>query len=325
MTNVQPSPPAPRCTRVWFICSCGQAIYDDYAEVTLGGVGKKQKLLRILSIRGRYYKTTSSNTETRGIMNMFKGLFTSYNAPIENTSLPRQQRRSSNAGVKSQNICTTHPLSDPDGHRYIHWCIPWTRYTMRMHSLQTCQIYSDFDFFTALKARYGNSKSRFRHFLSLKKPISLRFVKFQLYHKQLVDIHEAANIPPESRKDEYEYLPMPTETIPPVGSNLLMHFFTHPNDAASRPVLLPSIPKRKRDKLEPCPVRGSSVGWGIDITTGTNELKLFLLGLLACMGSLLFGVVWTVNMGDIQGGFGAAGFMFALLGFTVASLKALDF
>jgi hypothetical protein len=118
---------------------------------------------------------------------------------------------------------------------------------------------------------------------------------------------------------------MPAETIPPVGSNLLMHFFTHPEDASSGPVLLHCIPKRKREKLQPCPIRGSSVGWGIDITTGTDELKLFALGLLGSASSMLFGVVWTIRMNDIQGGFGAAGFVFALIGFTIASLKALDF
>jgi hypothetical protein len=118
---------------------------------------------------------------------------------------------------------------------------------------------------------------------------------------------------------------MPAETIPPVGSNLLMHFFNHPEDASPRPVLLMCMPKRKREKLEPCPIRGSSVGWGIDVTIGTDHLKLFLLGLLACVASLIFGVVWTVRMEDIQGEFGAAGFIFALLGFAVASLKALDF
>jgi hypothetical protein len=149
--------------------------------------------------------------------------------------------------------------------------------------------------------------------------------QFRLYHKQLVDIHKSADIPPESHKDEYDYSPMPAETIPPIGSNLLMHFFLHPEDAASQPTLLPAIPKRKRDKLEPCPVRGSSVGWGIDVTTGVDELKLFLFGLVACVVSLIFGIVWTVRMDDIQGGFGAAGFLFALLGFAVASLKALDF
>jgi hypothetical protein len=118
---------------------------------------------------------------------------------------------------------------------------------------------------------------------------------------------------------------MPAETIPPVGPNLLMHFFTHPHEAASQPVLLPCIPKRKNDRLEPCPIRGSIVGWSIDVITGVDELKLFGLGLLGSLASVVFGLAWAVGKSDIQGGFAIAGLMFALSTFTIASLKALDF
>jgi hypothetical protein len=138
--------------------------------------------------------------------------------------------------------------------------------------------------------------------------------RFRLYHGQLVDIHNHNSIPPEALKDEYDYQPMPAESMPPIGPNLLMHFFPHPDHAAARPVLLRSIPKRKRDKLEPCPIKGSSVGWGLDVVTGPNEVKIFLYGLLGCFLSMLFGIVWTVVMSDIQGGFGVAGFMFPFLG-----------
>jgi hypothetical protein len=146
-----------------------------------------------------------------------------------------------------------------------------------------------------------------------------------LYHRHLVDIHEIGDIPPESHKDEYDYSPMPAETIPPIGSNLLMHFSTHPHEAASQPVLLPCIPKRKNNRLEPCPIRGSSLGWGLDVITAVDELKLFGLGLLGSLASVIFGLAWAVGKGDIQGGFAVAGFMFALIAFAIASLKALDF
>jgi hypothetical protein len=54
-------------------------------------------------------------------------------------------------------------------------------------------------------------------------------------------------------------------------------------------------------------------------------LKLFALGPLGSASSILFGVVWTIKTDDIQGGFGADGFAFALFGFSYTSLKALDF
>jgi hypothetical protein len=118
---------------------------------------------------------------------------------------------------------------------------------------------------------------------------------------------------------------MPADTIPPIGPNLMMHFFTHPEEAASHSVILQCIPKRKIDKLEPCPIAGSSTGWGIDIVTGIDQFKLFCLGFLGSLMSVVFGITWAVVKSDIQGGFAVAGFMLTLFGFAIASLKALDF
>ncbi|KAH6865714.1 hypothetical protein BKA58DRAFT_461671 [Alternaria rosae] len=148
---------------------------------------------------------------------------------------------------------------------------------------------------------------------------------FRLYHHQLVDIHEINDIPPEDQNHEYEYSPMPADNVPPIGPNLLMHFFLHPEESPSSAVLLPSIPKRKDNILEPCPVRGSSIGWGLDVVTGVDELKLFGLALLGTLASIIFGLVWSVIKHDIQGAFAVAGFLFAILTFTIASVKALDF
>jgi hypothetical protein len=156
-----------------------------------------------------------------------------------------------------------------------------------------------------------------------------------------VDIHEINDIPPEAQSHEYEYSPMPADNVPPIGPNLLMHFFLHPEESPSCAVLLTSIPKRKNDKLEPCPRRGSrcvvhdlgrskdtnvcSIGWGLDVITGVDELKLFGLGLFGTLISILFGLVWSVARQDIQGAFAVAGFLFAIFAFTIASVKALDF
>ena len=129
-----------------------------------------------------------------------------------------------------------------------------------MEPLQACNLACDSDFFHAMRWRYYGSKSRFQIMLSFKKPVAITFVKvilakfdfswievhelgnirtpvpfyfilklinfqFTLYQKQIVDVHERDQIPPESLKDEYIYTPMPADTIPPIGSNLLLHFF----------------------------------------------------------------------------------------------------
>ena len=66
------------------------------------------------------------------------------------------------------------------------------------------------------------------------------------------------------------------------------------------------------------------MGWGIDVVNGIDEFKVFVWGLLACMVSMCFGIVWNVVRHDIQGGFGFAGYVFVVCGFGIASLKASD-
>ncbi|KAI4656882.1 uncharacterized protein J4E78_006773 [Alternaria triticimaculans] len=214
-----------------------------------------------------------------------------------------------------------------------------------MSALQSCQFKTDHDLFRALKQRYVQSKERCQGLMSFKKPTALRFVKassplrfskrhvaladiiyqFRLYHHRLVDIQEINDIPPAAQNCEYDYSPMPADNVPPIGPNLLMHFFLHPDESPSFPVLLPSIPKRKNNRLEPCPVRGSNIGWGLDVVTGVDELKLFGLALLGTLASIIFGLVWSVMKHDIQGAFAVAGFFFVIFTFTIASVKALDF
>jgi hypothetical protein len=91
--------------------------------------------------------------------------------------------------------------------------------------------------------------------------LTLSRAKFCLYHRQLIDIQRTNDILPESQKHEYEYSPMPADTeLLPISPNLMMYFFLHLDEAASRSVLLQSIPKQKKDKLELCPVADSSLG-----------------------------------------------------------------
>lgn len=143
-----------------------------------------------------------------------------------------------------------------------------------------------------------------------------------MYRSQLVDISKKDDIPPESKKDEYEYHPMPADLIPPVGPNLLMHLFEHPEDADDTRVLLSRMPKRLRTKLEVCQARGSSIGWGIQLVEGIDQLKLFTFGLAAFFVSLTFGIVWSLVRSDVQGGFAVSAYLFVFFTFTIGTLEA---
>jgi hypothetical protein len=306
--------------------SCGQTITDNYTEMSPGGLRAKEQQLTLLSVRQQYQQAASQNSQRSSITSSIRGFFSFFTVPTasNNAQLQQHQTAVSNAGNATGNSCTMQTQSGQHNHHFIHWCIPWSRYATRMSHLQSCQIYSDVDFFRALNERYVQSKRRYQALMSFKKPVALRFVKFHLYDRQLVDIHETNDIPPASQKHEYDYSPMPAETVPPIGPNLLMQFFIHPDECASHPFLFPSIPKRKNDRLEPCPIKGSSVGWGIDVITGVDELKLFGLGLLGTLASIVFGIAWSTARKDIQGAFAVAGFTFTLFAFAIASCKALD-
>ena len=115
---------------------------------------------------------------------------------------------------------------------------------------------------------------------------------------------------------------MPAESIPPVGPNLLMHFFENPKHANASPMLFRRMPRRLRQKLEPCPIRGSSIGWGIQVVEGLNRLKLFACGLIVFVISLLFGIIWSAIRKDIQGGFTVASYLLTFFVFSIGTIEA---
>jgi hypothetical protein len=196
--------------------SCGQTITDNYTELSLGGLRAKEKQLTLLSVRQQFQQAASQNSPRSSIASSIRGFFSFLTVPTasNNAQLPQHQTAVPNASNATAKSCTLQTQSGQHNHHFIHWCIPWSRYATRMSHLQSCQIYSDLDFFRALKKRYLQSKRHYQSLMSFKKPVALRFVKFRLYHRQLVDIHETNDIPPESQKHEYEYSPMPKRFLP---------------------------------------------------------------------------------------------------------------
>lgn len=139
-----------------------------------------------------------------------------------------------------------------------------------------------------------------------------------MYHSQLVDIQKCPDIPTEAQAyDSYSFDPLPAETNPPIGPNLLTHLLEHPEDAEVLPVLYRKIPKKLRAKLQACPKKGSAVGWGIEFVEGLNWFTVFLCGCVGFVVALLSAIIWSVVQSDVQGGFAIAGFMLAFLGFCL--------
>jgi len=103
--------------------------------------------------------------------------------------------------------------------------------------------------------------------------------------------------------------------MPPIGRKMFMHLFEHPDHADVIPVLYKRIPKKLRMKLEACPNKGFSTGWGVHFSEGMDFFAVFVLGCLGFTACLVISVVWTAVKGDVQGGFAIGGFLLAFMCF----------
>lgn len=136
-----------------------------------------------------------------------------------------------------------------------------------------------------------------------------------MYHGDLADVRSNPSLPPQEHKDQYLYDPMPTDLMPPIGSNLLVHLYENPTHAGVLPHLYLRIPKKLQRKLSPCPQKGTSVGWGLAFTEGIDTFVFFLCGCLAFLICLMVAVAWTMTRSDVQGGFGIGAFLLSFLVF----------
>lgn len=128
-------------------------------------------------------------------------------------------------------------------------------------------------------------------------------------------------MPPEDKRNEYLFEPCDLE--PPVGENLMMHLFNHPEDADERPITFLRVPKKRNGMLAICPEVGWSVGWGIHVVEDWAATKLWILAIsVFLLGSLAFGVCWAVFQHDTQGAFGVASYMVALASLVMGTLQA---
>lgn len=107
----------------------------------------------------------------------------------------------------------------------------------------------------------------------------------------------------------YIYNPLPANPNPPIGANLLMHLFQNPTHADVEPIMHRRIPKKLRDRLEPCSVKGSAVGWGLQFVEGVDWVILFCYGCLGFFSALVLAVAWSIARADIQSGFAMGGFV----------------
>ncbi|MCJ1290589.1 hypothetical protein MMC34_002129 [Xylographa carneopallida] len=188
-----------------------------------------------------------------------------------------------------------------------------------------CDIKSDASFFRLLKTSYTDMKGSFRSWISLKTVTGVHFVQFELRKSEHVNIRKENDLPPENRRAEYLYRPMPAELIPPLGENYMMHMYHHPDHAdATAAMDLAQVPKKLTDRLCVCPVEGKGVGWGVNFVEGWHYNVMCLLAFaVLLLASLVFLICWAVLQHDVQGASGVAAYIVALAMLSVGSLQAV--
>lgn len=85
---------------------------------------------------------------------------------------------------------------------------------------------SDQASFPLLQCTYANTRGRRKRSMSLKCLRSIKFVQLKVFKSALVNIQRRDVIPPEERRDEHRYGPIPVDLIPPIEKNLTLHLCT---------------------------------------------------------------------------------------------------
>jgi hypothetical protein len=107
--------------------------------------------------------------------------------------------------------------------------------------------------------------------------------------------------------------------FPPVSPQYLVHNLNKPEcGSEGQSWVLGRIPKRTTGEL----IGGTdepNEGWGLYYEEGWNfNLIATISFVVVTVGSLLFGICWSVLESDIQGAFGVSGYMIAVCGLIVA-------
>ncbi|KAI1645082.1 uncharacterized protein F4817DRAFT_193671 [Daldinia loculata] len=322
ITRINGKSPRPGMRRLYWTCSCGLRIYDDYAESQSGALDNLEKILSGYGARSRGSGDIESNNPPLSSKSNKGGLSNIWRSFTLDVKLPRFWLRKD---YWEPGKCRRAPgTSLEQEHNYLLACVPFGRWVSKLHQQEICTILSDQDFFSLLRMLYHTNRRRLS--LSWMRRVNgIDFVQFDVHRSDVAAVRSKPALPPEELKDQYQYDPMPAHLVPPVGPNMLVHFFENPTHASVLPDLYKRIPKKLRQKLTPCQVTGMSVGWGIEFVEGIDSFMFFIFGCALFLACLIVAVGWSAIKQDVQGGFGIGGFILAFMLFCGSIVhSALD-
>lgn len=209
----------------------------------------------------------------------------------------------------------------PNSDNYLLLVLPHMRHGLKVTQPTASWILSDYSFFKALGDHYRSSRGAFRRAISWRVLRELRFVRFEMFSSSLAQIQKYDDLPPPTMRDCYEYEPV--EWTPPIHPQHMLHLIEHPDDAQRSLVLFKHVPKKLREKLAACPLKGRCDGWGIQYLEDVDQERVCFVVFLCAVVSLMLAVLWTVYRKDVQGGFTVGGTIFVLMTTGVGSLEMM--
>ena len=307
--------------------TCGKTMYDDYEELERGAAKRFQKELRRMFSRQHLGDTAASARTSFSLINSCSSVFSPL---VEIGRVLRNKYLTRNSDLPTFELRPQGQPSSPTSeetlqieHLYLLLCLSESRRvtTMRAHQPAVHSIESDKSLFHMLQAYYSETRRRWWSWLLLWDLQRIHFVHFEMYEKFLVDIRALDVIPPEDLSASYCY---ERSTLkPPIGSNLLMHFFHHPEDASAITPCFQKIPKKRKEKLSVCPVKGISPGWGLCFHEGWSWRKILawscFMFLLSSIGVCVLYWKFEHKMQDV---IALGTFMLACFGIGVSTLQA---
>ena len=307
--------------------TCGKTMYDDYEELERGAAKRFQKELRRMFSRQHLGDTAASARTSFSLINSCSSVFSPF---VEFGRVLRNKYLTRNSDLPTFELRPQGQPSSPTSeetlqieHLYLLLCLSESRRvtTMRAHQPAVHSIESDKSLFHMLQAYYSETRRRWWSLLLLWDLQRIHFVHFEMYEKSLVDIRALDVIPPEDLSASYCY--ERSKLKPPIGSNLLMHFFHHPEDASAITPCFQKIPKKRKEKLSVCPVKGISPGWGLCFHEGWSWRKILawscFMFLLSSIGVCV--LYWKFEH-KMQDAIALGTFMLACFGIGVSTLQA---
>ena len=316
----------PGSVRIEWQCHCGFASFDDFIPLQPGAIADYQTSLRdCIAIRNVAPSSQGRHSSGLGGRPFFGTI-----SDLISTLLPKREGLIPYSNTQMAPTNPSHafqpslpPVSATPRPLYLLLCIPCSKFATKLLQLDIKDLHSDRSFFRLLQDNYRDMRGRWRRNFSLKTIQGIKFVQFELHQPDLVDIQRYDDVPPESRKDEYHYLPIPPKMVPPVGEKLMLHYYTSPCSARETGVVLNRIPKKLKERLQTCPINLTSEGWGIYFLEGWHLGIIAILGFaILLVASLTFLICWSVLKHDVQGAVGIATYIMAFITLGIGSLQA---